>query len=99
MTDIELISYYLGIEVKQLDEGIFVCQKNYIPNVLKEFNMENCQPVSTLVECKTKLSRFDDAEKVNQTLFRKLVGNLRYLIFFMELELLVILCGLQLRLP
>lgn len=79
MTDIGLMSYYLGIEVKQSDEGIFVSQKNYATKVLKEFNMENCQPVSTPVECGTKLSRFDDAEKVNPTLFRKLVGNLRYL--------------------
>ena len=41
--------------------------------------MENCQPVSTPVECGTKLSRFDDGERVNPTLFRNLVGNLRYL--------------------
>ena len=79
MTDIGLMSYYLGIEVKQSDEGIFMSQKNYATKVLKEFNMEDCQPVSILVECGSKLSRFDDAEKVNLTLFRKLVGNLRYL--------------------
>lgn len=79
MTDVGLMSYYLGIEVKQLDEGIFVSQKNYASKVLKDFNMENCHSVSTPVECGTKLSRFDDARKVDQTLFRKLVGNLRYL--------------------
>ena len=41
--------------------------------------MQNCQPVSTPIECGTKLSRFNDGERVNPTLFRKLVGNLRYL--------------------
>ena len=79
MTDIELMSYYLGIEVKQSNDGIFISQNNYAKKILKEFNMENCQPVSTPVECGTKLSRFDDGERVNPTLFRKLVENRRYL--------------------
>ncbi|KAF2308357.1 hypothetical protein GH714_000231 [Hevea brasiliensis] len=79
MTDIELMSYYLGIEVKQSDDGIFISQKAYAVKILKEFNMENCQLVSTPVERRTKLSRYDDCEKVNPTLYRKLVGNLRYL--------------------
>ena len=69
MTDIGLMSYYLGIEVKQSDDGIFISQNNYTKKILKEFNMENCQPVSTPVECGTKLSRFDDGERVNPTLF------------------------------
>ena len=79
MTDIGLMSYYLGIEVKQSDDGIFISQNNYAKKILKEFNMQNCQPVSTPVERGTKLSRFDDGERVNPTLFRKLIENLKYL--------------------
>ena len=70
MTDIGLMSYYLGIEVKQSVDDIFISQNNYAKKILKEFNMQNCQPVSTPVECGTKLSRFDDSERVNPTLFR-----------------------------
>eukprot|EP00257_Ricinus_communis_P013310 XP_015570721.1 uncharacterized protein LOC107260780 [Ricinus communis] len=79
MTDIGLMSYYLGIEVKQTNDGIFISQKSYARKIFKEFGMEQCQPVSTLIECGVKLSRYDDTEKVNPTLFRKLIGNLRYL--------------------
>ncbi|KAK3037971.1 hypothetical protein RJ639_030676 [Escallonia herrerae] len=44
MTDISLMSYYLGIEVKQRDNGIFISQEAYAKEVLKRFNMENCKP-------------------------------------------------------
>ena len=61
--------YYLGIEVKQSNNDIFISQNNYAKKILKEFNMQNCQPVSTPIECGTKLSRFNDGERVNPTLF------------------------------
>lgn len=45
----------------------------------KKFNMEDCKPVCTPVECGIKLSKNDEGEKVNPTLFKSLVGSLRYL--------------------
>ena len=38
-----------------------------------------CNPVNTLIKSGTKLSKFDDGEKVDSTLFKSLVGSLRYL--------------------
>jgi len=79
MIDLRLMSYYLGIEVKQMEEGIFISQENYAKEVLKKFNMSGCNPVNTPVECNIKLFRNDGGEMVNPTLFRSLVGSLRYL--------------------
>ena len=79
MTDIGLMSYYLGIEVKQSKEGIFISQEGYAKEVLKRFNMANCKPISTPVECGAKLSKVDEREKVDPTYFKSLVGSLRYL--------------------
>ncbi|KAK2968055.1 hypothetical protein RJ640_025499 [Escallonia rubra] len=50
LTDIGLMSYYLGIEVKQIDDGIFISQEAYAKEVLKMFNMENCNPISIPIE-------------------------------------------------
>ncbi|KAK3033406.1 hypothetical protein RJ639_032379 [Escallonia herrerae] len=50
MTDIGLISYYLGIEVKQRDDGIFISQEAYAKEVLKKFNMKNYNPISIPIE-------------------------------------------------
>ena len=79
MTDIGLMSYYLGIEVKQMEEGIFISQEGYAREVLKKFGMENCKQIDTPVNCGTKLSKFEEGELVDATLFKSLVGSLRYL--------------------
>uniref|UniRef100_A0A3Q7ED88 Reverse transcriptase Ty1/copia-type domain-containing protein n=1 Tax=Solanum lycopersicum TaxID=4081 RepID=A0A3Q7ED88_SOLLC len=44
MTDIGLMSYYLGLEVKQMEEGIFISQASYTKDILKKFNMFDCNP-------------------------------------------------------
>ena len=79
MTDIGLMSYYLGIEVKQEENGILITQEGYAKEVLKKFKMDDCNPVSTPMECGAKLSKHEDGESVDPTLFKSLVGSLRYL--------------------
>jgi len=51
MSDIGLMSYYLGIEVKQKEDGIFISQQRYAKEMLKLFKMDGCKPISTSVEC------------------------------------------------
>ncbi|XP_057800129.1 uncharacterized mitochondrial protein AtMg00810-like [Salvia miltiorrhiza] len=79
MTDIGLMAYYLGVEVKQLKDGIFITQEGYAKEILKKFKMEDCKAINTPVECGIKLSKNDGGEKVDPTLFKSLVGSLRYL--------------------
>lgn len=43
--------------------------------------MSSSNLVNTPVECGIKLSKHDDSEKVDSTLFRSLVRSLRYLTF------------------
>jgi len=37
MTNLGLMSYFLGIEVIQQDDGIYISQKKYVDNILKKF--------------------------------------------------------------
>ncbi|KAF8395455.1 hypothetical protein HHK36_019401 [Tetracentron sinense] len=62
MTDIMLKSYYLGIEVKQDEGEIFISQEAYSKFILKKFNMEECNPVRTPVDCGIKLSKHDEGK-------------------------------------
>jgi len=41
MTDISLMSYYLGIKVKQMEKGIFISQGSFAREMLKKFKMNN----------------------------------------------------------
>ena len=79
MTDIGMMTYYLGIKVKQNKEGIFILQESYTKKTLKKFKMNDCKPISTPMECGVKLTKHDEGESVDPTFFKSLVGSLRYL--------------------
>ncbi|KAL1321588.1 hypothetical protein AAHE18_14G137900 [Arachis hypogaea] len=80
MSDMGLMSYYLGIEVKQIEDGVFISQQAYARELLKKLNMLDCNPSNTPMEYGVKLFKEEDGvRKVDQTLFRSLVGSLWYL--------------------
>jgi len=79
MTDNGLISYALGIEMKQQHDRIFISQNKYMKEILEKFKMESCNSVSTLVETSIKLSKERDGLVIEPTLYKSLVGSLRYL--------------------
>ena len=79
MTDLGMIKYFLGIEVIQYEDGIFICQSKYANDILKIFKMMNCKPVVTPIATSTKLSKDDDGSKVDPTMYKRLVGSLMYL--------------------
>jgi len=49
MTYIGIISYYLGIAIKQRKDGIFVNQEKFTREILKKFKIEDCTKVNTPV--------------------------------------------------
>ncbi|KAH9657526.1 hypothetical protein KPL70_023114 [Citrus sinensis] len=79
MTDIGLMANYLGIEVKQKEEDIFISQESYAKEILKKFKMNDCKPISMPVEYGVKLSKHDEGEDIDSTFFKSLVGSLCYL--------------------
>jgi hypothetical protein len=79
MTDLGLMKYFLGIEVDQSDDGIFICQTNYANEVLKRFRMLNFKPTATPIATDIKLSKYDEGSYVDPTLYKRLVGSLMYL--------------------
>ena len=58
---------------------MFICQKKYAKEILKKLRMDGCKRVYTPMCQKDKLSKEDEAEKVDETLYRSLVGCLMYL--------------------
>ncbi|KAJ3676856.1 hypothetical protein LUZ60_002580 [Juncus effusus] len=79
MTDLGLMSYFLGLEVKQSNDGIFISQEVYAKEILRRFKMEDCNPINTPVESGIKLSHFDEDKTIDAKLYKSLVGSLRYL--------------------
>lgn len=79
MTDLGRMKYFLGVEVIQDEEGIFISQKKYARDMLKKFGMEVCNAVRNPIVTGNKLTRRGAGAMVNPTAFKQLVGSLRYL--------------------
>jgi hypothetical protein len=79
MSDLGLLSFYLGIEVHQGDSGITLLQTAYAKRVVELAGLTNCNPALTLMEERLKLSHDSTTEEVDATQYRRLVGNLCYL--------------------
>ena len=72
------LSYFMGPQVKQNEEGTFICQSKYTINLLKKFGMQDCSSASTLMATATKLDK-DTGISVNITDYRGILGSLLYL--------------------
>jgi hypothetical protein len=79
MTDLGLMNYFLGIEVKQEEQGIFICQKKYTKALLDKFKMNDCKPVATPLVTNEKLQKDDGSPEADATRYRSLIGSLLYL--------------------
>lgn len=79
MTDLGKLSYFLGFEFMKVREGLMMHQKRYAMEVLKRFNMLNCNPTATPSETGLILEKEGTKELVDETMYKKMVGSLRYL--------------------
>ena len=79
MTDLGKMTFFLGMEVQQKQNEIFICQQKYAKEILKKFNMEECRSTATPMNQKEKFCKEDGAAKIDETLYRTLIGCLMYL--------------------
>jgi len=80
MTDLGLLSYYLGIEVDQKEDFITVKQSGYAQKVLEQFGMSGCNSTRVPMDPGNKLDTDKGGEPVDTTNYRKIIGCLRYLL-------------------
>jgi hypothetical protein len=72
------LSFVLGLQIHQRNQGIFISQTKYIREMLKRFGMEDCKPVITPMQTSCKLSKDDDSKSTDQRKYRSMIGNLLY---------------------
>ncbi|GJS85794.1 retrovirus-related pol polyprotein from transposon TNT 1-94 [Tanacetum coccineum] len=73
------LNFFLGLQIKQLDDGIFFHQPKYIKEMLKKFGLEDSKPIKTSMLSETKLTRDKDGEPVEDTKYHSMIGSLLYL--------------------
>lgn len=80
MSDLGLLHYYLGIEVKQSSKGISLSQGDYAVKILERSGMVGCNPCQVPMEMRLKLSKDNTEKLVDATRYRSIVGSLTHLV-------------------
>ncbi|GJU15950.1 putative ribonuclease H-like domain-containing protein, partial [Tanacetum coccineum] len=79
MSSMGELTFFLGLQVQQKEDGIFISQDKYVAEILKKFNYTDKKSASTLVDLEKPLVKDGDADDVDVHLYRSMIGSLMYL--------------------
>ena len=79
MKDLGMIHYFLGMEVWQSIDGIFLGQGKYAVEILNRFGMMDCKAMATPMASNLKLLSDASSETDDATMYRQMIGSLMYL--------------------
>ncbi|GKF44438.1 ribonuclease H-like domain-containing protein, partial [Tanacetum coccineum] len=80
MTDLGSLNYFLGISIMRDSSGMFLTQRKYATEILKQAHMVGCNSSQTSIDTESKLGNNGDPVS-DPTLYRSLAGSLQYLTF------------------
>jgi hypothetical protein len=73
------LKYFLGFQIKQLQEGTFICQTKYIQDILKKFGMKNAKPIKTPMRTNGHLDLDIGGKSIYQKVYMLMIRSLLYL--------------------
>ncbi|KAJ9565617.1 hypothetical protein OSB04_001583 [Centaurea solstitialis] len=73
------INFFLGLQVKQFPDGIFINQSKYIFDLLKKYDMSSCNFIGTPMATGNKIGPDHEGKDVDLRTYRGMVGSLMYL--------------------
>ncbi|GJV02209.1 retrovirus-related pol polyprotein from transposon TNT 1-94 [Tanacetum coccineum] len=69
------LNFFLGLQIKQIEDGIFFNQSMYIKEMLKKFGLEDSKPTKTSMSTEIKLTKDDEADSVDSSKYRDILRN------------------------
>ncbi|GKB15996.1 uncharacterized mitochondrial protein-like protein [Tanacetum coccineum] len=79
MSSMGELTFFLRLQVKQKEDGIFISQDKYVTEILKKFGFTDVKTASTPMETQKLLLKDEDGEEVDVHLYRSMIGSLMYL--------------------
>nr|GEZ24412.1 putative ribonuclease H-like domain-containing protein [Tanacetum cinerariifolium] len=73
------LTFFLGLQVKQKEDGIFISHDKYVAEILKNFDFLSKKTASTAIETQKPLVKDEEAADVDVHLYRSMIGSLMYL--------------------
>ncbi|GJV86676.1 putative ribonuclease H-like domain-containing protein [Tanacetum coccineum] len=75
MSSMGELTFFLGLQVKQNANGIFISQDKYVAEILKKFDFANVKTASTPIETQKPLVKDEEASDVDVHLYRRFFGT------------------------
>ncbi|GJV69786.1 putative ribonuclease H-like domain-containing protein [Tanacetum coccineum] len=79
MSSMGKLTFFLGLQVKQKEDGIFISQDKHVTEILKKFSFSDVKTVSTPMETHKPLLKDADGEDVDEHMYRLMIGSLMHL--------------------
>ncbi|GJR58748.1 putative ribonuclease H-like domain-containing protein [Tanacetum coccineum] len=79
MSSMGELTFFLGLQVKQKPDGLFISQDRYVAEMLKKFDLASMKTTITLMETKVALTKDEEAAHVDVHLYKSMIGSLMYL--------------------
>ena len=73
------MNYFLGLQVKQEENGTFINQSKYTKDLIKRFGIEEYKAIRTPMSSSTRLNRDEKGKTVDQKYYRSIIGSVLYL--------------------
>nr|GEV63258.1 hypothetical protein [Tanacetum cinerariifolium] len=73
------LTFFLGLQVKKKDNGIFTSQDKYVAKILRKFGLTDGKSASTPIDTEKPLLKDPDGEDVDVHIYRSMIGSLMYL--------------------
>nr|GEY19005.1 uncharacterized mitochondrial protein AtMg00810-like [Tanacetum cinerariifolium] len=79
MSSMGELTFFLGLQVKQKKDGIFISQDKYVAEILTKFGLTKGKSASTPIDTEKPLLKDFDGEDVDVHIYRSMIGSLMYL--------------------
>ncbi|GJS67884.1 putative ribonuclease H-like domain-containing protein [Tanacetum coccineum] len=79
MSSMGELTFFLGLQVKQKEDGIFISKDNYVAEILKKFDFTSVKTASTPIETQKPLTKDEEVVDVDVHLYRSMISSLMYL--------------------
>nr|GEX12100.1 ribonuclease H-like domain, reverse transcriptase, RNA-dependent DNA polymerase [Tanacetum cinerariifolium] len=79
MSSMGELTFFLGLQVKQKKDGIFISQDKYVAEILRKFGLTDGKSASTPIDTKKSLHKDPDGEDVDVHTYMSMIGLLMYL--------------------
>ncbi|XP_060192594.1 uncharacterized mitochondrial protein AtMg00810-like [Lycium barbarum] len=79
MSMMDELTFFLGLQIRQCDKGIFICQSKYTRELIHKFGLSDAKAMKTPMSPTCSIDKDDIGKAVDETKYRGMIGSLQYL--------------------